>query len=121
MNIYENIVILNAALSDEDADAIIIKIKDIITNSSGEILKVSVWGKRKLSYEIKKQKKGLYVLICFKTNASTIKKLQEFYKVSDSVIKYMVVHLGPKQAKELEKELEKEVRAAEVAAQKSEA
>ncbi len=103
MNIYENIVILNSALSDEDAEAAVSKIKEIVANQGGEVLKIDVWGRRKLAYEIKKQKKGLYVLLFYKTPSATIKKLEEFFKVFDAVLKYLVVKLGPKQIQELEK------------------
>jgi ribosomal protein S6 len=61
MNIYENIVILNAALSDEEADAAITRIKDLIAAQGGEVLKIDVWG-RKLAYEIKNRKRALYPL-----------------------------------------------------------
>jgi small subunit ribosomal protein S6 len=103
MNIYENIVILNAALSDEEADTAVTKIKDLVTGQGGEVLKVDVWGRKKLSYEIKKQKKGFYVLFCYKAPSQTIKKLEELFKVTDSVLKYMVLKLGAKQIKNLEK------------------
>jgi small subunit ribosomal protein S6 len=102
MNIYENIVILNAALSDEDINASISKIKDAVTGSGGEIVKTDMWGRRKLAYEIKKQNKGFYVLFVLKTPPATIKKLEDLYKVFDSVIKYMVIKLAPKQAKQVE-------------------
>lgn len=102
MNIYENIVILNASLPDEEINASISKIKDIIVNSGGEVLKTDTWGRRKLTYEIKKQNKGFYTLMIYKTPPATIKKLGEFYKVFDPVIKYMVIKLGPKQIKQLE-------------------
>jgi small subunit ribosomal protein S6 len=103
MNIYENMVILNANISDEEADASITKIKELITGQGGEVLKVDVWGRRKLSYEIKKQKKGLYVLLFYKTPPATVKKLEDFYKVSDAVLKYVVLKLGVKQVRSLEK------------------
>jgi small subunit ribosomal protein S6 len=103
MNIYENIIIMNAAISDEEAEAAVTKIKDLVTGQGGEVLKVDVWGRRKLSYEIKKQKKGLYVLLIFKAPSATVKKLEDFYKVSDTVLKYMVVKLEKKQVQELEK------------------
>ncbi len=102
MNIYENIVILNAALPDEEINAAITRIKDLVTNTGGETLKADLWGRRKLAYEIKKQQKGFYVLFVFKTPAGTIKKLEELYKVFDPIIKYMVIKLGPKQVKALE-------------------
>ncbi len=98
MNIYENIIILNASLSDEDIEAASGKIKDLITSSGGEILKVDAWGRKKLAFEIKKQKKGFYLLLLFKAPSPTIKKLEDYYKVLDSVIKFMVLKLERKQA-----------------------
>lgn len=102
MNIYENIVILNAALQDDEASAAMNKIKELVAASGGEVVKTDVWGRRKLAYEIKKQNKGLYVMFVLKTPASTIKKLEDFYKVFDPIIKYMVIKLGPKQIKAFE-------------------
>jgi small subunit ribosomal protein S6 len=103
MNIYENVVILNASLPDEEINGSISRIKDIVVNAGGEVLLADMWGRRKLAYEIKKQNKGFYALLTFKSPTSTIKKLEEFYKVFDPVIKYMVIKLDPKQAKHLEK------------------
>jgi small subunit ribosomal protein S6 len=102
MNIYENIIILNAALPDEEITASIEKIKDIIINSGGEVLKTEAWGRKKLSYEIKKQNKGFYTLLIYKTPPVTIKKLENFFKVFDPVIKFMIIKLGSKQIKHFE-------------------
>ena len=103
MNIYENVVIFNASLPDEEINGSVSKIKDIIINAGGEILVAEMWGRRKLSYDIKKQNKGFYALFIFKAPPATVKKLEEFYKVFDPVIKYMVIKLDPKQVKHLEK------------------
>lgn len=96
MNIYENIIIFNAALPDEDIETAVSKIKDIITGSGGEMLKADNWGRRKLAFEIKKQKKGLYMLLLFRSDPSVIRKLEGHYKVTDSVIKFMIVKLDKK-------------------------
>lgn len=119
MNIYENVVILNAALSDEDITAALGKIQSIITSAGGEVLKVDNWGRRKLSYEINKQSKGYYSMLIYKTPSDTIKKLEEFYKVFDPVIKFMVIKLGPKQIKQFE--AVQQAQAAAAGAAKSEA
>jgi small subunit ribosomal protein S6 len=103
MNIYENIVILDSTLSDEESEGALTKIKELITGSGGEVLKVDMWGRRKLAYEIKKHKKGLYVLLLYKTPPATIKKLEDFYRVFDSVIKYMIIKLESKQVRDLAK------------------
>lgn len=104
MNIYENIVILNPSLNDEELKAAIAKITDIITNAKGEVLKADNWGRRKLAYEINKQKMGVYVMFLFKAPSSTIKQIEDYFKVYDPVVKYMVVRLGKKEIAALPKE-----------------
>jgi small subunit ribosomal protein S6 len=103
MNIYENMVILNAAISDEEADAALKRIKELVTGQGGEVLKVDFWGRRKLAYEIGKQKKGLYVLLIYKAPSAAIRKIEEFYKVFDAILKFMILKLNPKQIQNLEK------------------
>jgi len=98
MNIYENIIILNASLTDEETETSTRKIKDLITNSGGEILKADMWGRRKLANEVKKQKKGSYVFLLFRSPSSLIRKLEDYYKVFDPVIKHMVIKLEKKQS-----------------------
>jgi small subunit ribosomal protein S6 len=98
LNIYENIVILNASLADEEIETASAKIKDLITNSGGEILNADVWGRKKLAYEIKKQKKGFYLFLVFKSPSTVVKKLENYYKAFEPVIKYMVIKLEKKQA-----------------------
>lgn len=103
MNIYENIVILDASLGDEEIETATGKIKDLITNSGGELLKVDIWGRKKLTYEIKRQKKGFYMLLLFRAPSPLIKKLEEYYKVFDPVLKNMIIKLGEKQVEALTK------------------
>lgn len=97
MNIYENTVILDPALSEEEIKSAIDKITDLITNSDGEILKIDNWGKKKLAYELNKQKMGTYVLFLFKAPPSVIKKIESYFKVFDPAIKFMVIKLNKKQ------------------------
>jgi len=97
MNFYENIVILNPSLSEQETTSSINKIADLIKGSGGEVLKVDNWGKRKLAYEINKQKMGFYILFLFKSPSSVIRKIEEYFKVFDPVMKFMVIKLNKKQ------------------------
>ena len=105
MNFYETVVILNPSLGEEEAKAVIDKITDLLKNAEGELFKVEVWGKRRLAYEMSKQKMGNYVFLLFKAPAAAIKKLEEYFKVLDVVLKFMVVKLGKKQIAALPKEI----------------
>lgn len=97
MNTYENIVIFDASLSDEAIENSITRVKDLITSAGGQVLKADNWGRRKLAYAINKHSKGVYTLFLFQSPSGVIKQLEDFYKVYDPVIKYMVIKLEKKQ------------------------
>ena len=105
MNFYETVVILNPSLGEEEAKAVIDKITDLLKNAEGEVFKVEVWGKRRLAYEMSKQKMGNYVFLLFKAPSAAIRKLEDYFKVLDIVLKFMVVKLGKKQIAVLPKEI----------------
>jgi small subunit ribosomal protein S6 len=99
MPIYESIFIINPNITDDETNAIIKKMQDVVTKQGGEMIKFEDWGKKKLSYEVKKQKRGHYVFFQFKGGPAVISELERTYKLTDSVIKFLSV--------KLEKELRK--------------
>ncbi len=96
MNYYEKIVILDPNLDDTAVEETFQRIKDVIINQGGEILKTENWGRRKLAYALNKHQKGCYLFLLFKSPPSTIKELEKLCKVIDSIIKFMVVKLTNK-------------------------
>jgi len=95
MRKYETLFILRPTLDVETKTAAIDKFKGII-EADGEIEKVDEWGNRKLAYEIEKLKEGYYVLINFKASTELPKELERNFKISDDVIRYMIVNLEEK-------------------------
>lgn len=96
MNLYENILILDASLSDEALEEATQKIKDLISGSGGEVLKVDPWGRKKLAYELNRHSRGFYTILLFNAPPDTIKKLEDYYNVSDFIVKFMVRKLEKK-------------------------
>ncbi|MDI6761492.1 MAG: 30S ribosomal protein S6 [Thermodesulfobacteriota bacterium] len=90
---YETIFILDPDLEEGIAQSALEKIKGIITQGNGEILKVEDWGKRKLAYEVKKKSKGQYILIHFSGIPALLSELERNFRVMDAVIKFQSVRL----------------------------
>jgi small subunit ribosomal protein S6 len=88
---YETLFVLRPNLEEEARNAVIEKFTSIIA-AEGEIVKVDEWGNKKLAYEIKKYKEGYYVLVDFKSNVDLPKELERNYKISDDVIRYVVIN-----------------------------
>ena len=93
MTNYETMYILKPDLEEEKKDALIAKFSEIITSHGGEVTKTDEWGKRKLAYPINYINDGYYVLTYFSADAELPTELERNFKISDDVIRYMVVNL----------------------------
>ncbi|MCD4713069.1 MAG: 30S ribosomal protein S6 [Clostridiales bacterium] len=95
MRKYETIFILRPSLEEEKRNEIIEKFKGIIA-ADGEIEKVEEWGNKRLAYEIEKLREGYYVHVNFKANPTLPKELERNFKISDDVIRFIVINLEDK-------------------------
>lgn len=90
---YELMFIIRPDLDDEATEAVIEKVRSTIENNKGEIAKVDKWGKRRLAYEVKKFREGFYVLMQFRGAAAVAQELERILKITDGVIRQLVVRL----------------------------
>ncbi len=93
MNKYETIFIMDPDLEEAQAQATVEKVKGIITQNSGEIIKVEDWGKRKLAYDVKKKPRGHYILTIFSGSPALLSELHRNFRVMDAIIKFQSVRM----------------------------
>ena len=90
MNKYESVVIINPNLEAEATKGVVDKISDLI-NKNGTVNSVEELGKKKLAYEIKKFSEGNYIVLKFEAKPEFITELERVYRITDEVIKFIVV------------------------------
>ena len=90
MNKYESVIIINPNLDEEGTKAIVKNFSDLI-NTDGKLEKVDELGKKKLAYEVKKNKEGYYAVFYFEANPTLISELERNYRITDYVIKFMTI------------------------------
>lgn len=93
---YESIFIARSSLSEEDVAGLTEKVKAIIEKNGGQIIKTENWGKKKLAYEVKKEKKGIYVMFHIKGPGALVSELERNLNIQDGIIKFMTVKLDMK-------------------------
>ena len=90
MNKYESVIIINPTVDEEGVKSLVKKFTDLI-NTDGKVEKVDELGKKKLAYEVQKNKEGYYVVFDFEANPNLIAELERNYRITDEVIKFMSV------------------------------
>jgi len=91
MRNYEVMFVINAALEEATKNATIETVQNIIA-ANGEVVKTDVWGMRKLAYPIQKMEEGYYVVIEFKADATLPYELNRKLKISDNVIRHIIIN-----------------------------
>lgn len=90
MNNYEAVLIFKTELADADRNALLDRFKGHI-EENGEVVSVDDWGKRRLAYEIADLKEGYYYIVDFKSLPDHIKEFERRLRLSDYVLRYMVI------------------------------
>lgn len=67
--------------------------KGTVTKHGANLVRAENWGRKKLAYEIKRERKGTYVYFYFQGPGSTIAELERAYRLEDSIIKFLTVKL----------------------------
>jgi len=96
MKKYETIFVLYPTLEEEAVKENIEKFKGVIEQNGGTVSNVDEWGKRRLAYEIKDMTEGYYVLINFEAEPELPKELDRIFRISDSVLRHIIVNLDEK-------------------------
>lgn len=89
---YELLYIVHPDL-EGSTEKITDKVAGFIKKIDGEITNQEDWGKRKLAYPIAKNDFGVYILVDFTAESGLLPKVENNLKLSEEVMRFMVVAL----------------------------
>jgi small subunit ribosomal protein S6 len=110
---YELGFILNPEVSEEQSNAILERIQQVVTNNDGQVVRINQWGRRRLAYPIQHQRDGFYVFFDMILTPETVSELDRNLKVTEEVLRHIIIRRDPKVVQQ-ERE-EREARAAAAA------
>ncbi len=85
---YEIMVLLNPTLGKDELEK---EISSLEKKISGKIVKKEEWGKKKLSYEIKKQKEAYYVLYYVETTPEAIDEVKKSNLINKNILRELIL------------------------------
>ena len=82
-------------LDEEQVESTIGRFQTIIERTGGEVGEVNNWGRRKLAYEIDHRADGFYYVMQFTVGERTLNELKRILRVSDDILRHIIVKLPP--------------------------
>ncbi len=87
---YETVMIFNTKLGEEGIQKLAEKFKSLIADNA-TVDKIEEWGKRRLAYPIMDELEGYYILVEFTGKPDFPAELDRVYKITDGVLRSMII------------------------------
>jgi small subunit ribosomal protein S6 len=91
MRHYELMIILDPDLEERTVTPSLETYLKIIKDSGGNVNKLDVWGKRRLSFEINKKAEGIYAVADMNCEPAAIKELDRQLNLNESILRTKVI------------------------------
>ena len=88
---YELVYIVHPDASEEQVQAVIGKYSNLITTQGGEIERTDLWERRRLAYEIKGQREGVYIVTVFRGLPNVEAELRRVFRISEDTLRFIIV------------------------------
>ena len=95
MKEYELTVLIHPDL-EADIETPLTKVRDIVKNAGGTIIREDNWGKKKLAYPIRREDFGVYVYMDVELPAEAPLKISDTFNITEEVLRYLLVKVDPK-------------------------
>ncbi|MFL6143871.1 MAG: 30S ribosomal protein S6 [Labedaea sp.] len=95
MRHYEVMVILDPTLDERTVQPSLETFLNVIRTSGGNVEKVDIWGKRRLSFEINKHAEGIYAVLDVNAEPDAVKELDRQLSLQESVLRTKVMRRDP--------------------------
>ncbi len=92
-NEYETIFVLRPDVDPDAAEKLQNRLTDIIAREKGTLVKVESWGRRKLSYPVAKQRRGVYIYLQYLGVGGLVAELERNLRIADFCLKFLTVKL----------------------------
>ncbi len=89
MTTYEILLMLDPEGAEQHQDDLLARVRQLVENGGGTWRSHDAWGRRRLTYPIKKKNEGVYHLVVFESDAPTLDEISRVLKIDDAVMRHM--------------------------------
>ena len=94
MRNYELVCVIQPDLDETAFNGLLDRVKGWVTESGGVVDKVDMWGRRKLAYNIRKQREGQFVLLNISLQPAATAELERNLRYQEPIMRHMLSLVG---------------------------
>ena len=86
---YEILVIVDPRPTEEEVAALLTQLEQQLKTLGAEVVKMENWGKRRLAYDIRKQREGTYAVFEVSAEPAMVREFERQLRLNESVLRFL--------------------------------
>ena len=100
---YEILVIVDPRPSDEEVAALLTQLGEQVKGLGADVTKMENWGKRRLAYDIRKQREGTYAVFEALAEPAMVKEFERQLRLNENVLRFLSTRVPTRSKKARER------------------
>ena len=88
MRTYDMLLIVDPRLTDEEVAHLSTRLQESLVALGGEVISSEDWGRRRLVFELRKQREGHYLLVQVRANPASVREYERQLKLNESILRF---------------------------------
>ena len=93
MRTYDVLLIVDPRLTDEEVAQLGGRLQETLAGLGGEVLSSEDWGRRRLVFELRKQREGHYLLLQARATPAVMREYERQLKLNESVLRFLATRV----------------------------
>ena len=94
MPVYECVLIARSDVTQQQVDSIADQIATQLEGDGGSVKKREYWGLRSLSYRIKKNRKGHYMLLGLDAKPPSVLEMERQLRLNEDILRFLTIRVN---------------------------
>ena len=93
MRTYDMLLIVDPRLTDEEVAQLGTRLQESLVSLGGEVVSSEDWGRRRLVFELRKQREGHYLLLQVRATPASVREYERQLKLNESVLRFLTTRV----------------------------
>ena len=94
MPLYENVFIARQDVSSQQVDTMTEEFTKLVSDNGGEVAKTEYWGVRGLTYRIKKNRKGHYLMFNIDGPSAAVQEMERLMGLNEDILRFLTIRVA---------------------------
>ncbi len=90
--LYEGLFLVDAGFANKEPEAAVELCKGVLEKHGATVIRAELWGEMRLAYEVRKNKRGAYLLAAFRADTMKMGEIELECRLTERIVRYLFIN-----------------------------